>query len=153
MLCFSFFFNDTATTEIYTLSLHDALPTSYAPSTSPECSTYAPPASSVLAHSASAYAGRPATARSQRADALHFSWSVPAPWRCSGEWTWARESCASSPATGRPATRSAHESPKRLQLGHWLGYSGSSPSNVPPSTVTGPAVTAATATARSRICA
>src|SRR5437773_9584172 len=28
---FSFFFNDTATTEIYTLSLHDALPTSPAP--------------------------------------------------------------------------------------------------------------------------
>ena len=28
--CFScFFFNDTATTEIYTLSLHDALPISY----------------------------------------------------------------------------------------------------------------------------
>src|SRR5216683_8323100 len=26
--CFFFFFNDTATTEIYTLSLHDALPTS-----------------------------------------------------------------------------------------------------------------------------
>src|SRR5688572_31696995 len=25
-LCFLFFFNDTATTEIYTLSLHDALP-------------------------------------------------------------------------------------------------------------------------------
>src|SRR6266705_6603851 len=25
-LCFVFFFNDTATTEIYTLSLHDALP-------------------------------------------------------------------------------------------------------------------------------
>src|SRR6266699_4149891 len=25
-MCFSFFFNDTATTEIYTLSLHDALP-------------------------------------------------------------------------------------------------------------------------------
>jgi len=25
-LCFFFFFNDTATTEIYTLSLHDALP-------------------------------------------------------------------------------------------------------------------------------
>src|SRR5256885_11933314 len=25
-LCFIFFFNDTATTEIYTLSLHDALP-------------------------------------------------------------------------------------------------------------------------------
>ncbi len=26
---FYFFFNDTATTEIYTLSLHDALPISY----------------------------------------------------------------------------------------------------------------------------
>src|SRR6476659_5244454 len=26
VLCFFFFFNDTATTEIYTLSLHDALP-------------------------------------------------------------------------------------------------------------------------------
>src|SRR2546422_11344215 len=30
MFCF-FFFNDTATTEIYTLSLHDALPISPAP--------------------------------------------------------------------------------------------------------------------------
>src|SRR5215216_7983434 len=28
-VCCSFFFNDTATTEIYTLSLHDALPISY----------------------------------------------------------------------------------------------------------------------------
>src|ERR1041385_9564290 len=28
LLCVSFFFNDTATTEIYTLSLHDALPIS-----------------------------------------------------------------------------------------------------------------------------
>src|SRR3989441_3199911 len=28
VLCFFFFFNDTATTEIYTLSLHDALPIS-----------------------------------------------------------------------------------------------------------------------------
>ena len=28
VLCFGFFFNDTATTEIYTLSLHDALPIS-----------------------------------------------------------------------------------------------------------------------------
>src|ERR1041385_9309623 len=28
LLSFSFFFNDTATTEIYTLSLHDALPIS-----------------------------------------------------------------------------------------------------------------------------
>ena len=29
MCCVSFFFNDTATTEIYTLSLHDALPIYY----------------------------------------------------------------------------------------------------------------------------
>src|SRR3712207_8155515 len=28
MMCYLFFFNDTATTEIYTLSLHDALPIS-----------------------------------------------------------------------------------------------------------------------------
>src|SRR2546430_8662438 len=28
LTCFFFFFNDTATTEIYTLSLHDALPIS-----------------------------------------------------------------------------------------------------------------------------
>ena len=28
IICFVFFFNDTATTEIYTLSLHDALPIS-----------------------------------------------------------------------------------------------------------------------------
>src|SRR2546430_11087966 len=32
MLCFFFFFNDTATTEIYPLSLHDALPILFAPS-------------------------------------------------------------------------------------------------------------------------
>src|SRR2546426_4276194 len=30
-VCFFFFFNDTATTEIYTLSLHDALPISLRP--------------------------------------------------------------------------------------------------------------------------
>src|SRR5688572_32346526 len=30
LLVFHFFFNDTATTEIYTLSLHDALPISHA---------------------------------------------------------------------------------------------------------------------------
>src|SRR5256885_16796740 len=36
--CFFFFFNDTATTEIYTLSLHDALPISRRPrSSSPPC--------------------------------------------------------------------------------------------------------------------
>src|SRR2546430_17250304 len=34
-----FFFNDTATTEIYTLSLHDALPISRSNGTSSTCST------------------------------------------------------------------------------------------------------------------
>src|SRR6266700_7691145 len=34
VICFFFFFNDTATTEIYTLSLHDALPI-LVPGTSP----------------------------------------------------------------------------------------------------------------------
>src|SRR5258705_11543644 len=33
LLSFFFFFNDTATTEIYTLSLHDALPIFYTPAT------------------------------------------------------------------------------------------------------------------------
>src|SRR5256885_9887176 len=45
-----FFFNDTATTEIYTLSLHDALPISFAPleSASATCrSTLARPCSSM----------------------------------------------------------------------------------------------------------
>src|SRR6266498_6102660 len=35
--CFFFFFNDTATTEIYTLSLHDALPISPAPRRGAPC--------------------------------------------------------------------------------------------------------------------
>src|SRR6266851_1230223 len=34
LYCFFFFFNDTATTEIYTLSLHDALPI---PAGEPSC--------------------------------------------------------------------------------------------------------------------
>src|SRR2546430_11144333 len=35
-ICFFFFFNDTATTEIYTLSLHDALPISTGPGGMPK---------------------------------------------------------------------------------------------------------------------
>src|SRR3989442_9197377 len=37
---FFFFFNDTATTEIYTLSLHDALPISISSAPSTACSSY-----------------------------------------------------------------------------------------------------------------
>src|SRR5712675_2591778 len=39
LFIFFFFFNDTATTEIYTLSLHDALPIRCAPSPSPSRTT------------------------------------------------------------------------------------------------------------------
>src|SRR5256885_11675408 len=35
-----FFFNDTATTEIYTLSLHDALPISHSAESNRSCSTF-----------------------------------------------------------------------------------------------------------------
>src|SRR3712207_7457274 len=37
LCCYLFFFNDTATTEIYTLSLHDALPISVLHGAPPEC--------------------------------------------------------------------------------------------------------------------
>src|SRR5215211_9526041 len=45
-MSFFFFFNDTATTEIYTLSLHDALPISSPPSVSGITSVSRAPASS-----------------------------------------------------------------------------------------------------------
>jgi hypothetical protein len=49
--------------------------------------------------------------------------------------------------------RPARESPKRRQRGGAPGVTGSSPLKTPASTTTGPARTAAIATARSRICA
>src|SRR6266511_5593721 len=52
-LFFSFFFNDTATTEIYTLSLHDALPIS-AGNDGPGLSTMGFPGSADLALSVGA---------------------------------------------------------------------------------------------------
>src|SRR3712207_9011849 len=56
---FFFFFNDTATTEIYTLSLHDALPICAASRGRPSCST--PTTSS---RSCARAAGTPASRRS-----------------------------------------------------------------------------------------
>src|SRR5436190_23966496 len=51
MICFSFFFfNDTATTEIYTLSLHDALPIDLSPTDYDRLSTYGDALSSELAN-------------------------------------------------------------------------------------------------------
>src|SRR3712207_7041489 len=67
-----FFFNDTATTEIYTLSLHDALPISSTRSTSPSnpTSTLArsatwPRWSSSAATATSPCSAHPASARSE----------------------------------------------------------------------------------------
>src|SRR3712207_8997361 len=51
-MVFFFFFNDTATTEIYTLSLHDALPISErcAPSPARPCSSGTLPEAGILQH-------------------------------------------------------------------------------------------------------
>src|SRR3712207_8464260 len=45
-----FFFNDTATTEIYTLSLHDALPICSLPSTSPRKTMRSPGRPTAIAY-------------------------------------------------------------------------------------------------------
>src|SRR2546427_11984781 len=70
-----FFFNDTATTEIYTLSLHDALPISprgplcraagARAGRGPGWPAAAPPRRPTRGRSASARAGRPPPARSE----------------------------------------------------------------------------------------
>src|SRR5207249_8147667 len=54
---FFFFFNDTATTEIYTLSLHDALP--ILPSKSAQPLSHSPPALSIPSASAPSTATTP----------------------------------------------------------------------------------------------
>src|SRR5258708_30363438 len=68
-LFFFFFFNDTATTEIYTLSLHDALPisrsTSARPSTRPLASS--PRSPRARAHRRRHASGRPRTRCSRSA--------------------------------------------------------------------------------------
>src|SRR5256885_3916366 len=58
-VCLLFFFNDTATTEIYTLSLHDALPIS-APACSRRGATWDP-------------AGRPRAVRDRKSTRLNSS--------------------------------------------------------------------------------
>src|SRR3712207_7472486 len=57
VLLIVFFFNDTATTEIYTLSLHDALPISTAATSTPPTSSASPSS----ATSPSPAAGPPST--------------------------------------------------------------------------------------------
>src|SRR3712207_7355844 len=63
----SFFFNDTATTEIYTLSLHDALPICATPARTP-CTTRPPGRSSTSAGTSSTARRRPTTASSEPSD-------------------------------------------------------------------------------------
>src|SRR5260370_23039873 len=65
-----FFFNDTATTEIYTLSLHDALPISAARSARPWASPCSPPPST---------AGRRQRPSAFRSDAPRCSTCAPSP--------------------------------------------------------------------------
>src|SRR6266704_5695124 len=69
---FFFFFNDTATTEIYTLSLHDALPISWTRSTRPR------PSSSFASRWASGWGAassgcRPRDRKSTRLNSSHVS--------------------------------------------------------------------------------
>src|SRR5258708_29425863 len=66
-LCYPpfFFFNDTATTEIYTLSLHDALPISSSPIPNPASTTHPPACTSTS---------------SRRTDGSSSTWPAPA-WR------------------------------------------------------------------------
>src|SRR6266508_5191299 len=67
---FFFFFNDTATTEIYTLSLHDALPIcAVAPERRPN--PMSPVADDYVAFLASKTARQPATGRACQADEVH----------------------------------------------------------------------------------
>src|SRR5687768_17945848 len=57
-ILFCFFFNDTATTEIYTLSLHDALPISSGSSCSRPCSAGSSRSTSRSSSSTSGSSGR-----------------------------------------------------------------------------------------------
>src|SRR5256885_11174244 len=77
-----FFFNDTATTEIYTLSLHDALPISHcrflpprlSPPTSPAAAPQSPVPSSTRSRSAGSPSQTPTTTdrKSTRLNSSHL---------------------------------------------------------------------------------
>src|SRR5256885_15654017 len=69
-----FFFNDTATTEIYTLSLHDALPiwATRGPQTGGSCTT-GPPRDPMDNRGASASAGFGGTQRDRKSTRLNSS--------------------------------------------------------------------------------
>src|SRR2546425_7218133 len=75
LLLYFFFFNDTATTEIYTLSLHDALPISESPA-SPGLRHDLPPRSNLVDQ---VEQGRQASARVEQERARHRCDQAPAP--------------------------------------------------------------------------
>src|SRR3712207_7886245 len=91
VVCF-FFFNDTATTEIYTLSLHDALPISRCCGTS--CATSSTRSSSSGCHTCASRARR---------------------WRC---WACCTRRTSSSP--GRMSGRRSEEHTSELQSRQYL---------------------------------
>src|SRR5256885_11209652 len=71
MLCF--FFNDTATTEIYTLSLHDALPISTAKALTLNQVTLIPQARAAISSSRRAFQASPTRERSGEHTSEHQS--------------------------------------------------------------------------------
>src|SRR5256885_5517116 len=80
-LFFFFFFNDTATTEIYTLSLHDALPISSSPVTPPAQSasltslqwqTCLPPEAETLLAPPASWRQHPGDRKSTRLNSSHL---------------------------------------------------------------------------------
>src|SRR6202021_2527149 len=84
--CFFFFFNDTATTEIYTLSLHDALPIS-------RLGDFMPALKRAIFNLANTYIRR----------------AVPA-WRFSA-FTMLQTACSRHPSPGYPDAQPASSSP------------------------------------------
>src|SRR6266487_5797867 len=92
--CFFFFFNDTATTEIYTLSLHDALPIASTLLAMPPRPTVYPSGGAFA--TASAPSTPPAPAR--------FSTTNDCPDSSLIFWQRMRESVSVAPPAGKPLT-------------------------------------------------
>src|SRR2546428_7206166 len=82
-MSYFFFFNDTATTEIYTLSLHDALPISARLSPIRPASGRARPRARAARHRP----GRPSSRRCARSHRAAHARSAPAPRQRSEEHT------------------------------------------------------------------
>src|SRR3954449_11666371 len=101
--CFFFFFNDTATTEIYTLSLHDALPISSARSAPASCTATAPDA-------VSASGARSEEHTSELQSHSHLVCRLllekkNQPWPASAPWSATPAATAGSPSTTPPRHR------------------------------------------------